>query len=59
MEDEKLAKLAKATELIGEANALVQEVFPASNELYALHNLLEDAISTIEDMANEGDNIDG
>ena len=45
-------KLAKAIELLAQADALVQEVFDASPELYDLHNQIENVISTIEDMGN-------
>jgi hypothetical protein len=49
-------KLTKAIELLAEANTLVQEVFPAGDELYNLHCAIEDVISTIEDMAGEIEN---
>lgn len=51
--------LEKAIDFLAEADVLVQKVFPASNALYELHNMIENVIAMIEDMAedpaNEGE----
>ena len=45
-------KLLKALALLDEANALVQEVFPASEELYEISNAFENLADEIVELEN-------
>ena len=44
-------KLAKAIALIEDADALIQEVFSASPELYAIYQTLGRAVDDVNDLA--------
>ena len=50
-------KLIKALELLDEANALVQQVFPASDELYEIHNAFENLADEIVALENAGNGV--
>lgn len=55
--------LENAINMLEDVDVLVQKVFPASDALYNLHTMIQNVISTIEDMAqdsaNEKDNANG
>jgi DNA repair ATPase RecN len=53
-----VAKLRKAADMLADVDALVQEVYEASDALYEMHNELEDMAASLEAEADELESID-